>query len=543
MTSLSTNENKRRLPFMCDRIIVDDLYVSRLNLQPDTNPLLTTMKALEPTLPVRRLYNKDFKDGTVRLTQAGKYVLMEDIVFNPRPDNDWKPPVDSKEHPFIKYKLGFFAALTIEGNDIILDGQGFTIQQSRAHYLQQRFFACIETADQPFIPKQGPDPLAPSINAGQHVWIRNVALGLSSHHGIHGNNNTHLLIENVTISNFEIAGISLNGGVDVYLKDLTITHSARNVPVNATYSQARFLKPFWDQVDLKQTIMLRGSTYSGEDIKAALESEMDDVFNTFVVDEKHPIVGPFINPLGIADGNQYGVLLNHTGVAVNQLPITKGLRNNNITLDNISIDDIKGNYTEVRGIIHSEVVDRDYGALAKVDAAAIGAVFRYDDAKDLSGYYVGNVVLDAMLFLSSQGFGSISEVTLEWAKGGTQHPLPFGLQGNIDSMAHFTKGSAGCILLGASDITINGLTINNIVNVGAASDTKDFMGNKVTGLLLAACDTVDLTTDIKISHLHSDTGDVCGIYYHYSNIPLPLAAIGGLSGQQIHRTKMIPSTI
>ena len=38
-----------------------------------------------------RLYQKDFNEGTVRLTKPGIYVLQENIVFNPNEDNDFFP--------------------------------------------------------------------------------------------------------------------------------------------------------------------------------------------------------------------------------------------------------------------------------------------------------------------------------------------------------------------------------------------------------------------------------------------------------------------
>ncbi|GMH93165.1 hypothetical protein TrVE_jg8497 [Triparma verrucosa] len=64
----------------------------------------------------------DFKDGTVRITEPGLYVLTEDIVFD---------PADGA------YTLGFFAAITVETDGVILDLQGHTIRQSYAHYFHQ----------------------------------------------------------------------------------------------------------------------------------------------------------------------------------------------------------------------------------------------------------------------------------------------------------------------------------------------------------------------------------------------------------------------
>ena len=49
------------------------------------------------------------------------------------------------------------------------------------------------------------------------MHIKNGTLGKSSHHGIHGNNMSNILIENLLIEDFEVAGIALNGGeTDLY---------------------------------------------------------------------------------------------------------------------------------------------------------------------------------------------------------------------------------------------------------------------------------------------------------------------------------------
>lgn len=44
----------------------------------------------------------------------------------------------------------------MSGNNIVLDLNGHSIQQTEEHALMQRFFAVVETASGPFIPKQGP---------------------------------------------------------------------------------------------------------------------------------------------------------------------------------------------------------------------------------------------------------------------------------------------------------------------------------------------------------------------------------------------------
>ena len=99
-------------------------------------------------------------NGTVRITKPGIYVLNENIIFNPNENNDFFPRMDQlSQYPMGNsgpFHLGFFAAITIESDNVILDLNGKTITQSSLHNIEQRFYAHIELASSPFIPNQGP---------------------------------------------------------------------------------------------------------------------------------------------------------------------------------------------------------------------------------------------------------------------------------------------------------------------------------------------------------------------------------------------------
>ncbi len=88
---------------------------------------------------VVRLYQKDFQHGTYRISKSGKYIIMEDIEFdfnasdinNPNIETSdggaWWPYIDQiDEYPGAyttrdEYFMGFFAGITIETSDVILD--------------------------------------------------------------------------------------------------------------------------------------------------------------------------------------------------------------------------------------------------------------------------------------------------------------------------------------------------------------------------------------------------------------------------------------
>ena len=91
------------------------------------------------------------------------------------------------------------------------------MQQHPEHALQQRFFSVIELADQPFIPKQGPAQFGNTIRSSSNVAIINGKIGLSSHHGIHGNGVNNIMVKNVDFIDNEVCGIALNGCTDTYI--------------------------------------------------------------------------------------------------------------------------------------------------------------------------------------------------------------------------------------------------------------------------------------------------------------------------------------
>eukprot|EP01083_Nonionella_stella_P119532 357383_1 len=133
-------------------------------------------KSEKDELNIIQLYQKDFIDGTYRITQPGKYVIMEDIVFDFKaPDgykegeldtyndiDNWWPTYDQiDDYPGAgdlkdSYFLGFWAGITIECPDVILELDHHKLAMSEAFFYQQSFFALISLTSQVFLPGQGP---------------------------------------------------------------------------------------------------------------------------------------------------------------------------------------------------------------------------------------------------------------------------------------------------------------------------------------------------------------------------------------------------
>lgn len=219
------------------------------------------------------LTGNDFRHGTYVIDQPGRYALGEDISFNPNSPSvltdaiaagtppqtlGLTAPLDAYQagHPlppqfitggvehFIPggpadarydpaaFGVGFFAAIAVTADDVVLDLAGHTIEQSAEHALLQRFFAVVELADQPFLPAQGPSDFGDGIAPANNVTIENGTVGRSSHHGIHGNGNRGVTIRNVDFVDYEVGAVALNGVQELTVQHVTATNR-KDVPVSA----------------------------------------------------------------------------------------------------------------------------------------------------------------------------------------------------------------------------------------------------------------------------------------------------------------------
>ena len=105
----------------------------------------------------------DFDKGTIRIKRGGCYRLKENIAFEPLGGCcDYWPRFTTSneaEYPMGPYALGFFAAITIEADNVLLDLNGHTIEASLEFSLKQRFFNVIQFSSRVFEAHDGMDAL------------------------------------------------------------------------------------------------------------------------------------------------------------------------------------------------------------------------------------------------------------------------------------------------------------------------------------------------------------------------------------------------
>ncbi len=427
------------------------------------------------------LYQSDFVNGTILLTKPGKYVLQEDIVFDPVAE----PPKND-----LAFVLGWFAAIAIYGVDITLDLNKHTIRQSTSFHLKQRFWSCIELGNRPFIGGQGPQNFGTPYIAPKWTRIVNGVFGLSSHYAIHGNGPKGLVIEDLEICNYEVAGISINGAENAIIRNVKVKQNYRYVKVNGKFSNAVFILQYAQailQSNPAQTFILNGVSVSGKDVVDKLQSTVDSILN-----------GGAIPPLfefnGVGnDGVSYGIALNTMGVLVNDFIKTYNDNgaNKNIFLDNVRVYDITTTPIEIPTL---------EGTDGKINVDTAGGVIPFTELQDGGGKYAGNELSDVQVFVAqikpSYG-GHISDNVMSWIKG-DKPTLTGSIVADRDIMAHIGKGVFGLFISSGSNITCNNV---NIGNIHSHSQSKLNMGC-VSGVCVSGSKLVQINK-VKIDGIYS----------------------------------------
>jgi len=473
---------------------------------------------------------------------------MEDIVFEPNPNDDFLPTAAqtaggaSAEYPtapFGGYHLGFFAAITVEGKNIFLDLNGKILRQSQVFDLQQRFYANIELASTPFIPNQGPANFGDLITSADTCLISNGTLGLSSHHGIHGNSMKKVIIQNLNIVEFEVAGIALNGGEHCLTRNVNICNMSRTIPVLSTYSAGRFIQPFLKQIIAAQptaALEFTDGAKTGEQILNNLVAKMDTVLDA--VKDGQPVPdGIFKNSSGLYDGGGYGIVLNSRGVVVNGFKTSRvgAVGNDDMIIHNVQIENMETGQGEIIGISNADDPNHDPAAYGgKVQVGPVGSVFQVK-VVSTAGAYIGNVVSDAKLFVGKFSTGSgtvnITEPIINWALSRADNLEQVLLDNNYyfvsggDSMSHVMKGIIGLFVSAGKNIKCFDIKIKCIKNtslpgVDSSDKTSDkvaivplktvYNGGASRGIAIVGSEQVFMK-NMDVSVIKSECGNGCGL--------------------------------
>lgn len=496
----------------------------------------------------------DNSNSVVPLEQSA--VLPSDYKIDPNRELDWFPnsqePNNSQyfeNDVKFAYGLGFFAAVTVETSNVVINLNGYTLAQHKEHALQQRFYANIELADQPFIPFQGPSNFGSVLRSARNTYIFNGRLGLSSHHGIHGNDGDELMMEDVSFDNFEVAAFAINGFKNVYLKNLVVAKNRQDIPVLGSYSAGRFIRLFVNKLQNVDTTQL--DIYTN-----ALNEDLNNAFNS-IINGIGSTPQFFVNSSGVVDGNPYGVVINPKGVAVNEfLENRKTYKANetcNVYMINCNINDIAGDIKEIIALGNPN------GGV-QVDTA--GSVLQFfngvsvltDGKYHYAGTSLSNVQIELAkikkqnLGLSGLGTLNIHDGVVDWKDNpqlyfkvednklkmydGNDNPYPnesqyvYNIVCNGDSMHHVNKGVIGLRIDGVNKLYATDLTVTNITNISEkgselggnytkshssqGSSLVGYQGTKTYGVVLSAVNDV-VISNLQVDSVSSTYGSSCGM--------------------------------
>lgn len=468
----------------------------------------------------------DFDAGTYIITQPGTYKLMEDITFEPKTPG-CLPPLNSAIYKKLDgYWLGFFAAIAISADNVMLDLNGHTIAMSTLFSRIQRFFTIVELANKPFTAEVGPPQFGRSSNVlvpAHSTIIKNGVLGLSSHMGIHGNENSNILINDLEIRDFETGGIQFNAATHVHIKKTRVGPSLGGalsngkVPGMATLSQATLLLG-----------IIRGFEHENHTEFQTLRAVVDE----FVANPSttNPAAAFLTDNgfSGLPDGSAlYGILFHKSGPAIGNFAVCANSVNEQLDgdpLETVTLDDVIIQELHLKA---DEVVKMLQMGPCKPAVGPAGDVVQVWRLQDTAGNYQGTALSDAQLKLAelkkqAQDSGESAEIIFEkyggttltenlqnWMRGiGSFSQAESGATYacNGDAMSHVNKGVVGLRVEFMKDVSLKNVTIRKLSNVGVRSahfnkcdgPNAPYLGNDVRGVSIGGGTELDLSGGVPV---------------------------------------------
>ena len=508
--------------------IIDNTKKTKLH-----NNINSLFKILENSLPTTLIYNNDFTNGSLRIKKEGIYKLSENIIFSPNENKGFFPTNEqfiNNDYPPKEFHLGFFAAIVIETNNVIIDLNNHSIEMSPKFKLIQRFFNIIELSHAPFIPSQGPGDFTSILSRKYNICIKNGTLKNSSHNGIHGNNGENILLKNIDIHSVEVSGIQLNGYKNVVIENCNIYNTSNDVHISALFSNAIFARHLSQNIE------------SCKDNWNLLNNDINEVIEC--INNKLPIPPHckyLENNVKLPDCNITGIVLSTRGVAINDFKKNRkdadNNNNQNILLKNIKIHDLTSNPIEILGVSKNKTYEQSSSSYTnKVQVGPAGDVISITDLLNDNNDYQGTSLSNLQLELSKLKIGTsnLSNELIEFMENKTKlNDLlilqeneeineidKYHLRGNLDIMSHTMKGNMGIFINAGKNIYIDNVSIYNINNIGLKNNNifknfiyeDEYRGNITTGITISGSENIE-TSKLNISNIHSKTGKTYKIRY------------------------------
>lgn len=336
---------------------------------------------------VIHLTQSDFDSGTYRIKVADTYILDEDIYFQPIPE--------AEQTRTDKPVTGWFAAITVETDNVVIDLNGKTLQASRFYVDNFIFnvFADIELDNSPFpgilFGLAGvffPGDL--SFVSANNVVVKNGTLGLSTHWGVRGNNNTNVELANMKIKDFEVAAISLNGPVQANIHDIDIDGTMPDVRIDFLHSVSATL------INFLATLTQMGYPGAADKLSALtlFVNDNPQIFNTVSPIPKNSVYGVLITS-GFSSAATFPTTPEDCAFAAF---LANGRTAENVEICDVHVKNLKS-APEEAVLVGSQATQGISFNLGQSGLPIIGCP-RWEDAFDSNGNFAPNPFLQAMAF-------------------------------------------------------------------------------------------------------------------------------------------------
>jgi len=483
------------------------------------------------------LRQSDFTNGSYIITEPGKYVLKEDILFAPNPDNKFRYYPDTIYSKMPGFILGFFAAIVVNSDNVIIDGAGHEIVADEKFSLCQRFYSHIELNPAPFVMGQGPADFGKYVPYPKNIMIKNVRFGRTPYHCVHGKGNVNTILRDLYAKDYEFVAYALNLDDTLHYINCIADHNLQHLEVNALWSAALFLE-LWTERLLSKYPQLQVPYDKLQDL---ITRTKNDLFNHAKLIDSEAVRLFKNKPLyeggpQLPDGNCYGFLNHPTGFAVHDFDdnIDHENRCKRVFMFNCEVKNIRCNVDEVIGLSLAD------GTGGQVDVAGSG--FKIELVTNLDGTYKSNPVADMQIALANLQFAdvnptnvsknSITKDVIDWAMTPGAKLQDYVLNKEKykyvcaqDSMFHINKGLLGIRMEAVDRVLIEQCKISGLENQARLGSTKH-CGNYTIGCSLqnkpgyrgcstvgihVACASDFLIHNFTIDKLWSHNGQTDGI--------------------------------
>lgn len=321
------------------------------------------------------LTQSDFDNGTLRVTEPCTLKFTSDILFDPNAGErladgkidpartkDWFPLHSQTEYQEEEvrnaYHLGFFAAITVETEGVIVDLNQNTLAMSKEFALMQQFYAHIELSDQPFPMNSGPADFGAKLKAARKVWIKDGKLGYSSHQSIHGNRATDVLITDVEMRDMTVAGVSMNGSRRVAVIDCEVKEIRQDVAIRGAFNGLRLGVKLLDGYTASGQTLPAETQAAYDAAKLVVEKIFDDVMEfgeiqdgTLSDDDRAVVQNEKLHDVLYWDALAAGMIFNATDNATGAFLASRDLKGNEASEIAVIRCNIEAIETQVREMI------------------------------------------------------------------------------------------------------------------------------------------------------------------------------------------------